>query len=410
MGLLGKGLRALSTPDESGLSLADRFAMFASGVDGDLSTAVAMKKAAADKLQQKLVQQAAMQAAGLLSPQTIARQAQIGNADGEDITSAFAPEYDLSQRQRTPQEIAQGLARLAATVPGFNPTPYKDLATLAMPDVKYDRGYGFDGKTGAPVGPFHTELDKGMSPGADGVVRNAPGYVQSAAEAAKAVAAGQEGGKAQFDVIKVDLPDGRTVQMPRDVAVQAILQSLAGGGAGAPGSPAPLKGLGTSQTPAEASGAKIVGDAAATAQTTLPSDLNDIDTAIQNATALRDHPAMGMRTGVWAMVPALPNTSGMDFETRKKQVLGEGWLNARQALKGGGPITDYEGKKAEQAKMRMDSAQNEDDFKSALDDYVAALQRGRKLVQQKAGVPGQGLMSTPQTTGRNGSRIISVGQ
>lgn len=340
--------------------------------------------------------QAAMQAAGLLSPQTIARQAQIGNADGEDITAAFAPEYDLSQRQRTMGEIMSGLADITARTPGFDPTKWREMALAAKPDLQAVNNVLVDRNNPNNAGMEIPEVDKGQrhvydAQGRPIGIMDENGYVQSLTKRAEAQALGA----AMGSIRPAPTGNGGTLDMTGREYLSGDRR---------------VGGLGYTPSPVEASGAKIVGDAVATAQTTLPSDLNAVDTAIDTARSLRNHPALGMRTGGWSVLPAIPGTPGASFEAYKEQVLGQGFMSARQALKGAGQITDFEGKKAEQAQIRMKAAQTPQDFQKALDDYIGALERGRAIMQQRAGVPGQGVMSTPQTTGRNGSRIISVGQ
>jgi hypothetical protein len=274
-----------------------------------------------------------------------------------------------------------------------------DVMKAQQPDVNYDRGFGYNKKTGGAMGAFHPELDKGMTLGAGGEVSNLPGYVRSAADAAGAVAGAQEGAKAALDVIPIDMGDGTTQQVPRDLAAKIIAQHLlggaaAGGGGGATG------GFGRTRSPEATSAAKIRGDAQATSQVSLPTDLNAVDSAITTATRLRDHPELNHRTGMWSVLPAIPGTPGASFDAYKKQLLGQTFLDAYNTLRGGGQITEVEGRKATDAKVRMDAAQTPEDFKAALNDFIGAMQRGRAILQQKAGVPGQSLPSTPRTSGK----------
>jgi hypothetical protein len=60
------------------------------------------------------------------------------------------------------------------------------------------------------------------------------------------------------------------------------------------------------------------------------------------------------------------------------------WLSARQMLKGGGAITDYESRKAEAAMARLSRVQGEDEFKAALKDLRDAIEAGQKKL---AGTP-----------------------
>jgi Phage tail lysozyme len=72
-------------------------------------------------------------------------------------------------------------------------------------------------------------------------------------------------------------------------------------------------------------------------------------------------------------------------QARIDQLQGGAFLQARQLLKGGGAITDFEGQKAERAFVRMNAAQNEADFKAALDEFNAAVQEGVRKLEAQAG-------------------------
>lgn len=69
------------------------------------------------------------------------------------------------------------------------------------------------------------------------------------------------------------------------------------------------------------------------------------------------------------------------------QVQSRGWLAARDMLKGGGPITDYESRKAEAAVARMSRAKGEDEFKSALREFREAIADGVKKLQDAGMAP-----------------------
>jgi hypothetical protein len=192
-----------------------------------------------------LLQQAALQAAGLLNPAPgQIRQAQIGNDDGEDITAAFAPQMEQGpSRRRSPEEIASGLASLAAGVPGFNPKPYVDLAQYSRPNLTVTpSGEAIDQYDPSNAGRVFPKMGEGIAMGPRGA-QDVPGYAESAARIAGATTRAQEGAKAGLDVISIKMPDGSEQQFPRDLAVQAILQSMMPGGGGG--------GFGRSQTPGD---------------------------------------------------------------------------------------------------------------------------------------------------------------
>jgi hypothetical protein len=83
----------------------------------------------------------------------------------------------------------------------------------------------------------------------------------------------------------------------------------------------------------------------------------------------------------------MPNFTADAERVQEKinQLQGGAFLQARQALKGGGAITDYEGRKAEEAYTRLSQAQNLDDFKKALDDFNFYTQQGLAKLQAQAG-------------------------
>ena len=68
------------------------------------------------------------------------------------------------------------------------------------------------------------------------------------------------------------------------------------------------------------------------------------------------------------------------------QLKGGSFLQAYEMLKGGGPIANAEGAKAEAAVARLDRAQTPKAFDEALNDYEGAIKRGFAALQTKAGV------------------------
>lgn len=101
--------------------------------------------------------------------------------------------------------------------------------------------------------------------------------------------------------------------------------------------------------------------------------------------ALKNDPYLSRMLG--PIDSRLPNVSQDSARVQSKiqQLAGEAFLSARQALKGGGAITDYEGQKAEAALARLNQAQSEEDFKAALDEFNYHVQLGMHLLQQQAG-------------------------
>jgi flagellar protein FlgJ len=61
-------------------------------------------------------------------------------------------------------------------------------------------------------------------------------------------------------------------------------------------------------------------------------------------------------------------------------------MDARQLLKGGGQITDFEGKKAENGIARMQRAQSPEEFKKGAIEYQEAVRAGVAKLRKKANV------------------------
>lgn len=84
-------------------------------------------------------------------------------------------------------------------------------------------------------------------------------------------------------------------------------------------------------------------------------------------------------------LPVIPGTSLGNWQANFQQAKGQSFMQARQMLKGGGPITDFEGKKADAAYSRMEAAaalgdkqtflQAAEDFRTAVNDGLAKLQK-----------------------------------
>lgn len=84
---------------------------------------------------------------------------------------------------------------------------------------------------------------------------------------------------------------------------------------------------------------------------------------------------------------ATPGSKKADFRNQVKQLSGQAFLQIRQALKGAGQVTDYEGQRGELALSRMAAAAesgSEADFNQALIDYKDAMDRGMALLREQA--------------------------
>jgi hypothetical protein len=89
------------------------------------------------------------------------------------------------------------------------------------------------------------------------------------------------------------------------------------------------------------------------------------------------HPGLSKATGLGGGVMRFfSGTEGKNFEIRHKEVLSQAFLDAFEALKGGGSITEKEGEKATAARTRMDLAQSKEEYIEAAREYQGVLKRG----------------------------------
>ena len=81
---------------------------------------------------------------------------------------------------------------------------------------------------------------------------------------------------------------------------------------------------------------------------------------------------------------ALTGTDTMDFRKRLEQLKGGAFMEAFKSLKGGGQITEVEGKKATAAITRMDEAQSEKEFVTAAREFRGVIENAMRA---KGGQP-----------------------
>lgn len=129
---------------------------------------------------------------------------------------------------------------------------------------------------------------------------------------------------------------------------------------------------------------------------TLADSISTIDKAL-------NHPGRETATGVSGQIDPrnyIAGTNATNFKVLLDQIGGKAFLQAFESLKGGGQITEVEGKKATDAIARLNRAQSDVEFKQALQDFrdvldgAYARQTGKPYapnlpqVDTNAGVPG----------------------
>ena len=145
--------------------------------------------------------------------------------------------------------------------------------------------------------------------------------------------------------------------------------------------------------------AEEVGKLGGQAQVALPAAKTMVDNAFKTIGELRAHPGLDTATGasnVFDPRSWIPGTDSYDFQAKNKQAQGQSFMTARDALKGAGQVTDFEGAKGEQAIANLDAAQSKEQYLAALATLEQMMKASYADLQTKAGMvagPGAG---TPQ--------------
>lgn len=84
---------------------------------------------------------------------------------------------------------------------------------------------------------------------------------------------------------------------------------------------------------------------------------------------LENHPGRKWSTGGTSILPAAPGTDAMDYKVLLDQMKGNAFMQAYAGLKGGGQITEVEGKKATEAIARLNPMQSEEGYLKALKEF-----------------------------------------
>ena len=131
---------------------------------------------------------------------------------------------------------------------------------------------------------------------------------------------------------------------------------------------------------------KEIGEGAGKATVALAGMNETKDAAINSVDELLKHPGFESYVGMTLRPFAsyVDGTPEADFKARLDQTQGGAFLTAYETLKGGGQITEIEGKKATDAINRMKKSTSEDEFKLAAKDYKDAIERGFKKLEAKS--------------------------
>lgn len=122
------------------------------------------------------------------------------------------------------------------------------------------------------------------------------------------------------------------------------------------------------------------------AQAALPSVTANAEQTTQLIDDLLKSPGLPYAVGASSVLPIIPGTAAADFNTRLEQIQGKQFLQAFESLKGGGQITEIEGKKATDAIARMSRAQTEEEFIKSANEFKGVVNTALERAKKKAGV------------------------
>lgn len=140
---------------------------------------------------------------------------------------------------------------------------------------------------------------------------------------------------------------------------------------------------------AETNRQKAVGTGQGEAQVHLPTVESNADATIGYIDKVLGDPNLDTVLGdIGGRTPNV-STAARTVQSKIDQLKGRAFLEAFASLKGAGAITETEGAKATQALTRLtDQVQSGKDYREALQDFKAEVNRLRELARRKAGVGG----------------------
>jgi aminopeptidase N len=141
-------------------------------------------------------------------------------------------------------------------------------------------------------------------------------------------------------------------------------------------------------TKAENKAAEVKAEASAKSQIELPKVIDQANQTYQLVEDLITHPGLKPAVGLSSKLDPrnyIAGTSAADFKVRLDQLQGQQFLQAFESLKGGGQITEVEGKKATDAMARMNTSQTEEEFIKSAKEFQSVIKAGLERSKAKAG-------------------------
>lgn len=119
----------------------------------------------------------------------------------------------------------------------------------------------------------------------------------------------------------------------------------------------------------------------------LPQTIRTADETIALLDKALSHPGRSTATGVSSVADPrnfIPGTDARDFRVLLDQLGGRAFLEAYESLKGGGQITEIEGRKATEAMARLNTAQSDEEFEAALRELRTIAASGKERALKRA--------------------------
>ena len=142
---------------------------------------------------------------------------------------------------------------------------------------------------------------------------------------------------------------------------------------------------------------KTAGESTGTARANLPKAEGQADEMLAVIDGILKDPAFAGGVGLkgpgflfGAKEKPIAGTPEAGFQSRVDQLQGQAFLQAFESLKGGGQITEVEGRKATEAIGRLSTAQSESAFRGAMNELKGIIVRAKSRARAKAASPDAG--------------------
>lgn len=98
---------------------------------------------------------------------------------------------------------------------------------------------------------------------------------------------------------------------------------------------------------------------------------------------VKTHPGRQYATGKSSILPKVPGTEPANFQVLLDQLQGQQFMQAYETLKGGGQITEIEGRKATDAMARMNPRQSEEAFLQGVSEFQNIVRSAKERAAAK---------------------------